>query len=134
MKDDLEAVRCVGKRTLATLLEVSPHTITDWCKAGKFPPPFRAMPGAPDRWRLKDVEEWIAKCKRSRAKQKPRGMFAKPTSAAEPAPKEPAPDDGTRSHAHDAAHDGDRRDDGADKDAVRAVAFAAKFRGAITPA
>ena len=84
-QDGLESVRCVTKKQVAELLAVSPHTVTDWCKAGKFPPPFRAMPGAPDRWRLKDVEAWIEKCRRSRAKQSPRGMFAKKPKA-EPAP------------------------------------------------
>ena len=117
MSQKTPEIDLIKKRDLAKRLAVSPWTIDEWVRKGKFPPPIYVMPGAPARWRVKDVEAWLAKCRRSRAKQTPRGMFRKAQAK--------------EHHAHDAAHDAARPDDGADKDAVR-EAFATKFRGAIT--
>jgi predicted DNA-binding transcriptional regulator AlpA len=51
----------VSKNRVAALLSVHPQTISRWVRAGGFPPPLRAA-GANTalRWRVADVEGWIA--------------------------------------------------------------------------
>src|SRR5262245_21716896 len=77
MDDEKMKLKCVSLKELAELLGYSEETILDWVAKGIFPPPWSATRGAPLRWLIEVVHEWIKKRGRSRMKQKPRGFVAK---------------------------------------------------------
>lgn len=48
----------VGASTVGKMLDTHPVTLWRWCRAGTFPAPIYF--GNQRRWRLADVEQWIA--------------------------------------------------------------------------
>jgi predicted DNA-binding transcriptional regulator AlpA len=65
-------LRLLLKSDLSRELGVSIWTIDRWVKAGRFPKPIFVSEAAPARWRLRDVEAWLAK--RQVARHKPRPL------------------------------------------------------------
>jgi predicted DNA-binding transcriptional regulator AlpA len=46
---------------LARELGVSPRTIRRWIAAGRFPRPIFVSAGAPARWRIAQIEDWLGR-------------------------------------------------------------------------
>jgi len=51
----------ISKNRVAALLAVHPQTVARWVRAGEFPKPLRvAGANTALRWRVSDVDAWIA--------------------------------------------------------------------------
>jgi predicted DNA-binding transcriptional regulator AlpA len=72
MEDRSSSIKLIKKATLAKELGVSTWTLDRWCQARRFPQPLYVSDGAPARWRVADVEAWLAK--RSVARRKSYGF------------------------------------------------------------
>jgi predicted DNA-binding transcriptional regulator AlpA len=59
-------IRLIRKAELAAELGVAIWTIDRWVRAGTFPKPIYLTDGAPARWRMRDVEAFLAKRQVSR--------------------------------------------------------------------
>jgi predicted DNA-binding transcriptional regulator AlpA len=61
---------------LVVQLGVSSWTINRWIKAGTFPRPIYMTPASPAVWRVREIEAFLDKRRRSRReKPKPRGAL-----------------------------------------------------------
>jgi predicted DNA-binding transcriptional regulator AlpA len=67
--DDLALIR---KSELARHLGITTYTLDRWTRAGTFPRPIFTSDQAPARWRVRDVEAWLAKRQNSRRRTPPR--------------------------------------------------------------
>jgi predicted DNA-binding transcriptional regulator AlpA len=77
--DNRDLKRRIGLADITDLsreLGVSPFTIRRWVKAGHFPKPLYVSAGAPARWRVSQIEDWLDKAALSRRKRPaPRGAL-----------------------------------------------------------
>jgi predicted DNA-binding transcriptional regulator AlpA len=76
MEDRSSSIRLINKAALAQELGVTKWTVDRWCKARTFPQPLYVSDGAPARWRVADVEAWLAK--RAVARRRSYGFRRRP--------------------------------------------------------
>jgi excisionase family DNA binding protein len=73
----MKKLKCLTTDEVASLLGFKPSTILRWERQGKFPRAFSAQPGVSKRWLETDLDAWLEKRRRTRAKQTPRGFLRK---------------------------------------------------------
>jgi predicted DNA-binding transcriptional regulator AlpA len=71
-----DAPLVLRKSVVAQRLGTTIWTLDRWVKAGKFPPPLFMQDGTPAVWRLRDIEAFLDKRRRSRrVRPEPRGSL-----------------------------------------------------------
>lgn len=72
-----DTITLLRKTALAAKLGCSIYTIDTWVRQGTFPKPIYTSPGAPARWRMRDIEAWLQKRSVARRKIHERRMNLK---------------------------------------------------------
>jgi predicted DNA-binding transcriptional regulator AlpA len=68
-QEQIRSIALIRKVDVAKALSVSTWTIDRWCREAVFPPPLYITPQSPAVWRIRDIEAFLEKRRRSRRKR-----------------------------------------------------------------
>ena len=57
--------KCISKKEVARILNISESTVTRWAKSGHIPKPFQLGPNKTN-WDIDEIYEWLDKKKEAR--------------------------------------------------------------------
>lgn len=73
----IDSIRLLTRQEVADHLGISPWTLTSWVNKGKFPQPLRLSTGHALKWRVIEIEQWLARKARTSQKRPLQGVVAK---------------------------------------------------------